>query len=202
MRQGFPIATKGMVIGILGGSFDPAHAGHAHLAREAIKRFGLDRVWCLVSPGNPLKARQPAPLADRMARARKVLHDPRVIVTDVEAHLGTRYTAQTLEALIALYPGVRFVWLMGADNLIQFDQWDRWRDIIAMVPIGVLARPGSRGPARRAKAAQVFWHSRLPDSAARLLPYAPLPRWSFVNMPMIDMSSTAIRAAGDWRKKP
>ncbi|WP_050527635.1 nicotinate-nucleotide adenylyltransferase [Pseudorhodobacter aquimaris] len=202
MRQGFPIATKGMVIGILGGSFDPAHAGHAHLAREAIKRFGLDRVWCLVSPGNPLKARQPAPLEERMARARKVLCDPRVIVTDVEAHLCTRYTAQTLEALIAHYPGVRFVWLMGSDNLIQFDQWDRWRDIMAMVPIGVLARPGSRGPARHAKAAQVFWHRRLPDSASQLLPYAPLPRWSFVNMPMIDMSSTAIRAAGDWRNKP
>ena len=199
VRAGFPIATKGMVIGLLGGSFDPAHAGHAHLTREALKRFGLDRVWWLVSPGNPLKARQPAPIAARIARAKAVMDDPRVVITDIEARLGTRYTAQTLEALIALYPGVRFVWLMGADNLLQFDRWDRWRDIMRMVPIGVLARPDSRGAARLSKAAKVFWDARLPDHEARLLAQGRCPRWSFVNMPMINLSSSAIRAKGDWR---
>lgn len=117
MRSGFPPARRGMVIGLLGGSFDPAHHGHAHITREALKRMGLDRVWWLVSPGNPMKAHGPAPLADRMARARAVMDDPRVTVTDLERRLGTRYTAETIQRLKAIYPGVQFVWLMGADNL-------------------------------------------------------------------------------------
>jgi nicotinate-nucleotide adenylyltransferase len=196
--QGFPIATKGMVIGLLGGSFDPAHNGHAHLTREALKRFGLDRVWWLVSPGNPLKARQPAPMPDRLARARAVMDDPRVVITGIEADLGTRYTAETLEALIARYPGVRFVWLMGADNLLQFDRWDRWQDIMRMVPVGVLARPGSRIQARLSKTAEVFWQARVPDAAAQRLAHGPLPRWCFLNMPLVKTSSSAIRARGDW----
>ena len=129
MRQGFPIATRGQRIGLLGGSFDPAHAGHAHITREALRRFGLDRIWWLVSPGNPLKAHGPAPMAERLARARRVMPDPRVSITGLEAELGTRYTAQTLARLGALYPGVRFVWLMGADNLVQFDRWENWREI-------------------------------------------------------------------------
>jgi nicotinate-nucleotide adenylyltransferase len=201
MRQGFPIATKGMVIGLLGGSFDPAHAGHAHLTREALKRFGLDRVWWLVSPGNPLKARQPAPMAERLARASAVMDHPKVVITDIEARLGTRYTAETLEALMALYPGVRFVWLMGADNLLQFDRWDRWQDIMRMVPIAVLARPGSRIGARLSKAAGVFWRARVPDHKAQRLADGPSPRWCFLNMPLRKTSSSAIRARGDWRKK-
>ena len=201
MRQGFPFATKGMVIGLLGGSFDPAHAGHAHLTREAIKRFGLDRVWWLVSPGNPLKASQPAPMAERMARAQAVMDDPRVIITDIEAQLGTRYTAETLEALMARYPGVRFVWLMGADNLLQFDRWDRWQDIMHMVPIGVLARPGNGIGARLSKAAEVFWRARLPDHLAQRLAQGSRPRWCFLNMPLMKASSSAIRASGEWRKQ-
>jgi nicotinate-nucleotide adenylyltransferase len=199
MQHGFPIATKGMVIGLLGGSFDPAHAGHAHLTREALKRFGLDRVWWLVSPGNPLKARQPAPMPDRLARAQAVMNDPRVIITDIEARLGTRYTAATIAALRQRYPAVRFVWLMGADNLIQFDQWDRWQDIMQMVPIGVLARPGSRVGARLSKAASVFWRERLPDAAAQTLAQGPAPRWCFLNMPLVATSSSAIRARGEWQ---
>jgi len=186
---------------LLGGSFDPAHAGHAHLTREALKRFGLDRVWWLVSPGNPLKPRQPAVLTDRMARAKQVIDDPRVIVTDIEARLGTRYTAATLKALIRRYPGVRFVWLMGADNLLQFDRWDRWQDIMHMVPIGVLARPGSRLPARLSKTAAVFWRARLPDALGQQLAYGPVPRWCFLNMPLMNASSSAIRARGEWRRE-
>ena len=138
MRAGFPIATKGMVIGLLGGSFDPAHEGHVHITREALKRMGLDRVWWLVSPGNPLKARQPAPMAARLRQARRVMDDPRVVITDLEARLGTRATADTIDALQAIYPGVHFVWLMGADNLVQFHKWERWRDILRSVPVGVL----------------------------------------------------------------
>ncbi|HSF64543.1 MAG TPA: nicotinate-nucleotide adenylyltransferase [Paracoccaceae bacterium] len=199
MRTGFPRAARGQVIGLLGGSFDPAHEGHAHITREALKRFGLDAVWWLVSPGNPLKTRGPAPLADRMARARAVMRHPRVTVTDIEARLGTRYTAQTLRALQARYPGVRFVWLMGADNLAQFHRWDRWRRIIEGVPLGVLARPGSLTPARLSRAARAYPQARLPQGAAPALGRHPAPAWCLVNLPMVDQSSSAIRARGDWR---
>jgi nicotinate-nucleotide adenylyltransferase len=196
MRAGFPVAAKGMVIGLLGGSFDPAHAGHVHITREAMKRFRLDAVWWLVSPGNPLKAEGPAPMAARIARARAEMADPRVVVTDIEARLGTRYTAETLERLIAIYPGVRFVWLMGADNLAQFHRWDRWREIMAMVPVGVLARPGYGVRARTSAAARAY---RACQVAPDVLGHAMPPAWAFVNMPMVNLSSSAIRARGEWR---
>ena len=120
---GLPPVRAGMCIGLLGGSFDPPHQGHVHITIEALKRFGLDEGWWLVSPGNPLKAHGPAPLAKRMAAARSVMQHPRVRVTDIEARLGTRFTFKTLEALFHRYPGVRFVWLMGADTLAQFHRW-------------------------------------------------------------------------------
>ncbi len=199
MRQGFPIATRGQRIGLLGGSFDPAHAGHAHITREAIRRFGLDRVWWLVSPGNPLKPHGPAPMAQRIATARRVMADPKVKITGLELALGTRFTAQTLARLAALYPGVRFVWLMGADNLAQFDRWEDWRRILGSVPVGVLARPGHQMVARQARAARIFAAARLAASHARRLPFAPCPAWCFVQMPMSDLSSSTIRAGGAWR---
>lgn len=198
MRAGFPHAERGQVIGLLGGSFDPAHAGHAHITREALRRFGLDRVWWLVSPGNPLKPRPPAPLAQRMARARQVMDHPKVVVSDIEARLGTRYTAETIAALRRRYPGVRFVWLMGADNLAQFHHWDRWETIMRSVPIGVLARPGVRTHARVSRAAVEYARARVPVHAARTLGRRDAPAWCFVNVPMVTLSSSAIRARGDW----
>ncbi|MDF2140149.1 nicotinate-nucleotide adenylyltransferase [Paenirhodobacter sp. CAU 1674] len=201
MRQGFPIAQPGMRIGILGGSFDPAHEGHARITREALRRFGLDRVWWMLSPGNPLKAHGPAPMAARLREARRVMPDPRVDITDLEARLGSRYTAQTLTRLLPLYPGVHFVWLMGADNLVQFDRWDNWQQILDLVPVGVLARPGSRMAARRSRAAQIYAQARLPATQARALPLARRPAWCFIDMPMSDLSSSAIRASGAWRDK-
>jgi len=196
MRQGFPVATRGMVIGLLGGSFDPAHEGHVHITREALKRLGLDQVWWLVTPGNPLKARQPAPLADRMARARAVMRDPRVKITALEEKLGTRATYDTITRLKALYPGVTFVWLMGADNLVQFHKWGRWRDILRSVAVGVLARPGSGVAARTSVAARAFQLHQI-DRGENLRGHKP-PVWAFVNLPMSDASSTAIRAKGGW----
>lgn len=193
-----PYAAAGQVIGLLGGSFDPAHQGHAHITREALKRFGLDRVWWLVSPGNPLKVRGPAPLETRMARARQVMQHPRVVVTDIEAQLGTRYTAQTLAKLRALYPQVRFVWLMGADNMAQLHLWQDWRQIMESVPIGVLARPGQRISARMSRASDIYAPYRIPGRFSQLLGRAEPPAWCFVNVPMNDTSSTAIRARGDW----
>ncbi|MEX3014144.1 nicotinate-nucleotide adenylyltransferase [Gymnodinialimonas hymeniacidonis] len=198
MRHEMPFAMPGQVIGLFGGSFDPPHEGHVHVSREALKRFGLDRVWWLVSPGNPLKAHGPAPLERRMAAARGVIRHPRVMATDIEALIGTRYTAETLGALQALYPGVRFVWLMGADNLAQFHRWQHWDWIMEHVPIGVLARPGQRISARTSVAAQRYRDAKLPASAARLLGRAEAPAWCFLNVPMRDVSSSAIRARGEW----
>ncbi|MEM6373793.1 MAG: nicotinate-nucleotide adenylyltransferase [Pseudomonadota bacterium] len=198
MRHAFPLARPGQTIGLLGGSFDPAHEGHVHITREAMKRFGLGRVWWLVSPGNPLKSRGPAPLARRMARARAVIRDPRVTVTDIETHLGTRYTAETLNALMACYPGVRFVWLMGADNLAQLHQWQDWEWIMESVPVGVFARPGDRISARMSRAAKVYGAYRISGRSSHLLARSDTPAWCFVNVAMSGQSSSAIRAAGGW----
>lgn len=198
MRFALPPSRPGQVIGLLGGSFDPPHAGHVHISREALRRFGLDRVWWLVSPGNPLKARGPAPMPQRLAACRALLRHPRIAVTDFEAQAGTRYTAQTLNALRAARPGVQFVWLMGADNLAQFDQWQDWRDIMHAVPLGVLARPGQRISARMSKAARIYRHARIKGRQSQALSWAAPPAWCFVNVPMTSLSSTEIRARGDW----
>ncbi len=201
MRQGFPVARPGMTVGLLGGSFDPAHAGHVHITREALRHFRLDQVWWLVSPGNPLKAMGPAPLAARLAEARVVMRHPRVQVTDLEGRLGTRYTADTLRKLMALYPGVRFVWLMGADNLAQFHRWERWEWIMDHVPIGVLARPGSQITAPMSKAAERYGADRVPPRAAAGLAGRDAPAWCFLDVPMMDISSSALRARGDWGQR-
>lgn len=195
MRHGYPLALPGQRIGLLGGSFDPAHDGHLRLSEEALKRLRLDRVWWLVTPGNPLKAHQPAPMAERIAHARSLIADPRIIVTGIEARLGTRRTIDTVTALQRDCPGVHFVWLMGTDNMVQFSQWARWRDIAARIPIAVMARPGSRLKARVSKAAQVLADSRLPERDAALLATTPPPAWVQVEMPMSKSSSSAIRAA-------
>ncbi|MDV7142029.1 nicotinate-nucleotide adenylyltransferase [Tropicimonas sp. TH_r6] len=198
MRDMLPHARPGQTIGLLGGSFDPPHAGHVHVTREALKRFGLDRVWWLVSPGNPLKPHGPAPLSRRMAAARGVMAHPKVEVTDIEARIGTRYTAETLQALQALYPSCRFVWLMGADNMAQFHLWDRWDWILRHVPIGILARPGDRMAALNSPAARLAAPWRLPARNSAALARAEAPCWCFINVPMRDISSSEIRARGDW----
>lgn len=188
-----------MTIGLLGGSFDPAHGGHVNITRAALRSVGVDRIWWLVSPGNPLKPDAPAPLADRLARARAVMRHPRVVVTDIEARLGTRLTADTIDALRRRFPGVRFVWLMGADNLAQFHRWGRWHDIVRTVPIGIFARPGWGIRARRSVAAQVYGQARA--GRAERLAGRKAPAWAFLNLPMDDTSSSAIRAAGGWLRR-
>ena len=195
MRQGFPIATRGMTVGLLGGSFDPAHEGHVHITHEALRRFGLDRVWWLVSPGNPLKPNPPAPLSERIARARVVMDHPRVVVTDIEARIGTRYTAETLIRLMALYPGVHFVWLMGSDNLAGFHRWRGWTDIMRLMPVAVIARPGSLLDSRTAPAAARFAGFRIPAEQAGLLPSLSAPAWTYLTAPLNPLSSTKIRTA-------
>ncbi len=200
-RHFLPFARPGQVVGLFGGSFDPPHQGHVHVTQEAMKAFGLDRVWWLVSPGNPLKQRGPAPLARRMAAARDVMQHPHVEVTDIEALTGTRATADTLAALQRLYPEVRFVWLMGADNLAQFHQWKDWRRIMDSVPVGVIARPGDRISARMSPAARVYRKYRIDSNARHLLGRAEAPAWCFVNVPMVNVSSTEIRTRGGWKSE-
>ncbi len=201
LRNAIPFARPGQVVGLFGGSFDPPHQGHVHVTLEAMKAFGLDRVWWLVSPGNPLKQRGPAPLAQRMAAARDVMQHPQVAVTDIEALTGTRATADTLAALQRLYPEVRFVWLMGADNLAQFHQWKDWRRIMDSVPVGVIARPGDRISARMSPAARVYRRYRIDSNARHLLGRAEAPAWCFVNVPMVNVSSTEIRTRGGWKSE-
>jgi nicotinate-nucleotide adenylyltransferase len=197
-RFAIPYARPGQVVGLFGGSFDPPHQGHVHVTREAMKAFGLDRVWWLVSPGNPLKERGPAPLAQRIDAAREMMQHPRVEVTDIEALTGTRATADTLAALNKLYPQVRFIWLMGADNLAQFHRWKDWRQIMDSVPVGVVARPGDRISARMSPAARVYAQYRIDGQARHLLGQAEAPAWCFVNVPMVNVSSTEIRGRGGW----
>ena len=140
MRRAYPKAYPGMTIGLFGGSFDPAHAGHAHVAETALKRLNLDRVWWMVTPQNPLKPKS-SPLVRRVASARHWAHGPRMVVTDIEQRLGTHLTYQTLRALKRLYPGVRFVLVMGADNLHTFRRWKNWREVAQSAPIAIISRP-------------------------------------------------------------
>ena len=192
-----PRHADGMRIGLLGGSFNPPHAAHRLVSRIALTRLGLDRVWWLVTPGNPLKNNAGLPpLAARMAAARVVAADPRIDVTGFEAEIGTRFTHDTISYLVRRCPGVRFVWLMGADNLAAFHRWQRWRRIAGLVPLAVIDRPGSTLRAANAVAAMALREHRLDESDARLLAGAPPPAWIFLHGRRSDLSSTALRAAG------
>ena len=200
MFQPRPVAPDNACIGLLGGSFNPAHEGHAHISRIALKRLGLNRVWWLLSPGNPLKSNAPAPLEQRMEAARTVLNGhPRIIPTGIERDLGTVYTIDTINALQGMYPRVRFVWLMGADNLVQFDRWHRWADIMTSLPVAVMARPGEQVRAGLSVTAQRFARFRLPAHDAADLPFRAPPCWTMLTHPTSSLSSTAIRAGGTWR---
>jgi nicotinate-nucleotide adenylyltransferase len=190
-----PPHAPGMTIGLFGGSFNPAHRGHRHASLVALREIGLDAVWWLVTPGNPLKDNRALPPLDaRMAAARAVARHPRLQVTGVEADIGTRYTAETIRFLVRRCPGVRFVWIMGADNLAGFHRWRDWRGIARLAALAVVARPGSttRGPL--AKAARVLAHRRIPEVAAKRLKATPLPAWVFLQAPLDPISSTALRA--------
>ncbi len=198
MTLNLPFATPGQRIGLLGGSFDPPHGGHVHISRQAMRRFGLDRVWWLVSPGNPLKQDGPAEFERRIAACRSLVKHPRMQVSDLESQFGTRYTAETLVRLLPVYPSVGFVWLMGADNLSQFHRWENWRGIIDSLPIGILARPENVVRGGMSPTAKMYARYRLPLRQAKALPLRPAPCWSLVTGPTVDISSTEIRNRGDW----
>lgn len=189
-------------IGILGGSFNPAHEGHRAISLAALQRLGLDEVWWLVSPQNPLKpVAGMAPFAERFAGAAAVARHPRIRVSDLEPKLGTSYTADTIAKLVRRFPHHAFVWLMGADNLAQIDRWKDWQQIFHAVPVAVFARPSYSLKALAAKAARRFARARLPEAAARSLATAEPPAWVFLHGPLSPVSATAIRAARGQRRR-
>jgi nicotinate-nucleotide adenylyltransferase len=186
-----PVAD-GLRIGLLGGSFNPAHEGHLYVSDVALKRLGLDYVWWLVTPQNPLKGRIGlAPLEDRVRQARRIATRPRIVVMDIERCTGTRYSIDTLKALQRRFPRLNFVWLMGSDNLAIFRRWKRWEEIAARVPIAVIQRPGTILSALNAKAMQRFAARRRGED---LVTQAP-PAIAILDGRRNAQSSTAIRAA-------
>jgi nicotinate-nucleotide adenylyltransferase len=189
-----PPHAPGMRVGVFGGSFDPPHEGHALASRMALRRLRLDRLWWLVTPGNPLKdTSRLASLGARIAAARAVARDPRIVVTGLEADIGARYTADTLRFLHARCPGVRFVWIMGADNLLQFHRWRDWEQILRTTPIAIVDRPGATLKAARAKAALRFPGARLEEQDAPLLAAARPPALVYLHGPRSPSSSTELR---------
>lgn len=192
----FPPHSPGLRIGLLGGSFNPAHDGHRLASLTALRKLGLDQVWWLVTPGNPLKDNRSLPSqAARISGAIRVARHPCITVTGIEARLGTRFTAETLTALRLRCPGVRFVWLMGSDNLAQFHRWQNWRGIARMMPIAVIDRPGTTHKSLRSRAAFALARWRLDETDGLLLPTEAAPAWMFLHGRRSHLSSTALRHA-------
>lgn len=191
-----PVPDDAARIGILGGSFNPAHAGHEHISRYAIDLLQLDQVWWLVSPQNPLKSPEGmATIDERYQSCRDLLQqDDRIIPTDLEINLGTRKTAETLPKLQSLYPGRQFVWLMGADNLGQIHRWADWQDIFKTMPVAVFARPTYAAKALSSKAAQVFSDHRVEAGNAADLAGMGAPAWVYLDIEQHPASATDIRA--------
>ena len=185
-----------MRIGLFGGTFDPPHAAHRAACLLAMKRLGLDRVWWLVTPGNPLKdTRGLASLEKRMTAARVLAHHPRIDVSDLEQRLGTAYTYEVISYLVARCPGVHFVWIMGADNLRNFHRWQRWRGIASLVPIAVVDRLGPSLYATFSISSQALARARIPESSAKALAERRPPAWVLLHGLKSPLSSTALRAA-------
>jgi nicotinate-nucleotide adenylyltransferase len=190
-------------IGLLGGSFNPAHRGHRRISLAAMAALGLDEIWWLVSPGNPLKpAKGMAPFAARLESARAQARGTRIRVSDFEAEAGTRYTVDTIAELKRYHPGTRFIWLMGADTVAQFHHWRRWRDLAAMVPIAVIHRPGYDGAARAAAAmGWLRWFVRPPSQAKRWTEWSA-PAIFFLRLPPDPTSATRLRALDpNWHRR-
>lgn len=195
-RVVLPAVSPGQSVGLYGGSFDPVHDGHLLVAERALKVLKLDWVWWLVTPGNPLKNHDPRhDLPARIEAVRQRAPHPRRKVLGIEQDLNVRYTADTVAMLTTMRPDVRFVWLMGADNLNGFHRWNEWRSIASRVPIAVIDRPGSRHAALSAPAARALANQRLDGEDAAMLADAKPPAWAFVRGPLSPLSSSALRAA-------
>ncbi|WGM40845.1 nicotinate-nucleotide adenylyltransferase [Caulobacter sp. NIBR1757] len=193
LRTGF-VLKPGMRVGLYGGSFNPVHEGHLHVARTAITRLNLDRVIWLVSPQNPLKSsKDTAPLKQRLADVTRAIGDSRMIVSDIETRLGSQFTIDTLRLLKARYPGVHFVWIMGADSLKDVHRWRGWTQLMREVPVAVVSRPWASLKARLSPAARRFARYRHPAREAPLLATLKAPAWVYLRGPFNFASSTAMR---------
>ena len=203
VAQAIPLYTNGMRIGLLGGSFNPPHVAHRAVSLFAIKRLKLDRVWWLVTPGNPLKDLGALhDLDQRIEAARQMAEDPRIDISCLESVIGTRYTVDTITYLRRRASGLRFVWIMGADNLAQFHRWQNWRRIASEVPIAVIDRPPQSFRALAAPAAQALARYRLPENQAGRLADQHAPAWVFLTGMKLSLSSTGLRNPdGSWRTK-
>ncbi|HEX2017829.1 MAG TPA: nicotinate-nucleotide adenylyltransferase [Aurantimonas sp.] len=191
-----PHAEHGMTIGLFGGSFNPPHAGHLLVAEIARRRLRLDRIWWLVTPGNPLKDHgHLRPLAERLQAVRALADGPRTAVTAFEAAHRIRYSADTVDLLRLRRPGIRFVWIMGADSLVTFHRWQDWRRITEALPIAVVDRPGSSLAVLSAPMARLLASSRVPERDAASLAFRDPPAWVFLHGPRSPVSSTLIRTA-------
>lgn len=191
-----PHVESGMVVGLFGGSFNPPHEGHVLVAETAIQRLGLNQLWWMVTPGNPLKNHDNlAPLSDRIALSEKIAPDPRIKVTAFEKALGQSYTARTLAMVKARNRDIRFVWIMGADNLKSFHRWQNWETIARTFPIAVIDRPGSTLAYLSSRMAKTFDYARIDEDDARRLAFHRAPAWTFIHGPRSSMSSTALRSA-------
>lgn len=189
-----PTIAPGLRIGLYGGSFDPPHAGHRHVALTAMRRLRLHHVWWIVTPGNPLKAgRRPADRAGRLTAARAVARHPRMEVTDIDGEIGAVYTIDTLRYLLGRCPSVRFVWIMGADSLGGFHRWKAWREIARLVPLAVVDRPRWGLRAVGSPAASALADARVAMADAASLPARPPPAWTLLYGPRSELSSTALR---------
>ena len=191
--QGFPSVEPGLTIGLLGGSFDPPHEGHVHITKLALKIFNLSKIWWLVCPENPIKSVTPSDVNSRFLASKKIMKHPSVIITDLERKFKTKYTFQTLIKLKKLYPSTKFVWLMGADNLINFHHWKNWDWIMKNIPVGVLARPEEQIKAGLSRTAIKFGNYRLPKEKSIILSNYIPPVWTLSTGPMRNISSTEIR---------
>jgi nicotinate-nucleotide adenylyltransferase len=186
--------ADGLKVGLYGGTFDPPHEGHRHVAEEARRRLGLDRVIWLVTPGNPLKSLRPTSrLSERVALARRGVRGSIWSVSDIETRIGSRYTIDTVRWFKARYPAVRFVWIMGADSLASFHLWKGWADLAAEVPIAVISRPHVALRSRFSPMARRFAGARLPVARAAALAMSPAPAWIYIPAPFRFVSSTALR---------
>jgi len=203
VSQSIPLYTNGMRVGLLGGSFNPPHAAHRAISLFALKRLKLDRVWWLVTPGNPLKDHDGLRNLDARAEAaRKMAGDPRIDVSCLESVIRTRYTVDTISYLRRRASGLRFVWIMGADNLAQFHRWQNWRRIASEVPIAVIDRPPQSFRALAAPAAQALARYRLPENQAARLADQRAPAWVFLTGMKLNLSSTGLRNPdGSWKAK-
>jgi nicotinate-nucleotide adenylyltransferase len=189
-----PHVEPGMAVGLFGGSFNPPHAGHLLVAEIALRRLRLDQLWWIVTPGNPLKDHGAlAPLAERIEASKRIAIDPRIKVTGFEAGHRLRYSADTVELVLSRNRRADFVWVMGADNLAGFHRWQRWRDIVAALPVAVIDRPGSTLSFLSSKMARSFARARRDETDAPRLARMAAPAWTFIHGPRSLLSSTALR---------